>query len=304
VNPDGSGEFEVKIDGLALKMSIGPITLNYDSKTYDPNAKTDLLTGLIARIFNAMNGMAFNMTLSPTGQAIKMQGLSAIVKKVMNAIANEPGNKDNAMLKSMADQLSSSLDDNAFGQELQSLYRMVPAKPGPYKIGDKWDNSWETKMMGMAMTGRGEYQLVGIETYRGHPCAKISTQESVEVAKAPPAGDGAASKSKSPLTAILDRMDIKATSNNGQGIAYIDCQTGVVVSMKGTQNIDMVMSMKADPQARNKNEQQGFTMSESFRTSVTAELVEPGTQDAAADVRTSIGATTKPAGAGSSRDSR
>jgi hypothetical protein len=278
VNDDGSGEFEMLIDGLAMKMTIGGLTINYDSRTYDPSAKVDWVTSFVSRIFNAMNGTKFSTTLTPSGWAVKIEGLGQALKKMAASIGNS---EQEAMAKGMLDQMASVMDENAIGQEIQSLYRLVPGKPGPYRIGDRWEHTWEFKLpfLNLGMKGKGEYELAALETINGHPCAKILTRETVDLST-PDSGDKTATAQtlkNGPLAQALKQLDLKLTTSGGEGYAYIDYRTGEIVQVRGTQTMKLAMTIKPDPEGKTDREQQGTELTQTFSMSLRADLVEPET---------------------------
>ncbi len=281
VNEDGSAEFEMMIDGLVMKMTIGGLTIRYDSRTYDPNAKMDWVTEFVSKIFNAMNGAKFTTTVAPSGRAIKIEGLGLALKKMAASLGD---GEQEAMAKSMLDQMSSMMDENAMGQEIQSLYRIVPGKPGPYKIGDKWEHTWDFKLpfLNLAMKGKGEYELAALETVSGRPCAKILTRETVELTTPAPGDAAAAAQApkQGPLAEIMRQLDLKLSTSGGEGYAYIDYRTGEIVQVRGTQTMKLIMTIKPNPQAKTEQEQQNVEIAQTFRMSLRADLVEPGAADA------------------------
>ena len=293
VNPDGSGEFEIGIQDFSLRMTIGGMTINYDSRTYDPTKPTDFVTRLIGSMFSGIRDVKMHATISSSGEALKFEGMGAVMKNMARNLGkNLPeSGQETAQVKSMFDEIGSMFDDNSMasnmGQELQSMYRLTPGKRGPYKIGDNWDHAWTMRLPGLfaEMKGRGDYELVAIEMFRGRPCVKIRSKETFDM------GTSAAPASKPAkegmLAAILRNMDMKISASGGEGYAWLDYTTGEMVQMRATQNITLNMNMQIPQSGKTESSakpSQAVQISQKFRTSVSADLIEPGAQTQKATV--------------------
>lgn len=280
VREDGAGEFKMTIGDIKFKMTIGALTVNYDAATYDANAKVDWVTELISKVFHALNGTELKCNISATGQMLRIDGLGEAFKKMAASVAN---GKDQASVKTMFDQLGAVMDDETMSQELQSYYRLLPAKPGPYKIGDKWDHKWQMNLpkFGTAMSGHGNYELAAIEMYRNRPCVKILTKESFELTTHPttqPASQKSPTtgKSNDAIVKLLEKFDMEMTTSGGDGYAYVDYTTGELVGLRTTQNIGMVMRVKPDAVKPENKNQPPVEIRQSYKTYASLDLLEPG----------------------------
>lgn len=274
INPDKTVVMDMTMSDLAMHMSIGGFTLDYDSKTYDP-AKATGPTAFVGKMFSAMNGATFTLTLSEDGRPLKVQGLTESIKKAMDQLGDD---KELAPVKKMFDQLSSFIGDSTMDDQMQTFYRMSPPKKGPIKIGEKWEQTWSMRqlpMMAGAMQGKGEYQLVGIEELNGRKCEKVKVKESFSMLPPDKQPDAKPMAGLPGLEGILGRMKMEMSSSGGDGEAYIDYERGELVHLRQTQRLTISISMAADPSDPNEETRRGMpTMVQKIFNSVRVDLMD------------------------------
>lgn len=282
VNADKSAVLDVSLDDLVMKMSIGPMSMEYDSRTFDPEKTTDPMTRLLGKIFSAMAGAKFTVTMSETGQPLKVEGLGDTLRKAAKA-TNDPQGGEWAEVSKLFDQLGSLFDDETMGQQMQSMYRMSPQKKGPIKVGDRWEQDWSMKMpiVSGELTGKGEYELLGVQELRGRPCAKVRVKETFVLVPKPKE----ANKAATGMQAVLDRMEMELSSSGGEGVAYIDYQRGELVQLRQTQSFTIKITVKSDPNAQDAMGKVGMELTQKLRNSVTMDLLEGDAPAPAAQTR-------------------
>ncbi|GMU23693.1 MAG: hypothetical protein AMXMBFR13_37710 [Phycisphaerae bacterium] len=292
VNPDGSAEMKVTLDEVVMKMSMGAMAINFDSRTYDPSKRGDK-TGegvfappaeMVRRLFSAMVGASFTMTLSESGQPLKIEGLSASIRKALQAMASEGHSA--AAAKALMDQLGGIFDDSTLNDQMQSFYRMSPPQ-GAARIGEKWEQSWGMKvpMVDSRIEGKGEYELISIQEFRGRPCAKIRVKENYRILPPDPA-DRAASTSGSLLQNLLGSMNMELSTSGGDGTAYIDYQRGELVQLRQSQNMTIRISFDTNNSDAADTDARGTPappLVQQIRTAVRMDLLDDESSDQKAE---------------------
>jgi len=284
VNPDKSVVLELTMPRLRMEMSLFGMDMSFDS--HAPAEKKSSLPGMdvAAALLRGMTELKMTCTIGPDGKPQKLEGFSEGMKKILADIAEK--HDASPMEKQMLDQMGGFLSDDLMQEQVESNHRLTPLNRR-LGVGDTWQDEWNQMMgfMNMMMKGKGEYELLGIEPFRGRRCAKIRTKESFESAPA-------AQRDKSGT--IFDRMSMKMTSSGGDGVAYVDCRTAEVVKLRQTQRMTMEMTFAADPEAEEPEMRAGSgTMVLKVNNSVSIDLIEEG-DDPWADI-VKAAATTAPA---------
>ncbi len=272
-NPDGSFTLDVAMEDVGMRMSVGPMTV--DSRA--PGGEKNPSQAAVARVVKALSGVRFSLAVSDTGRPLKVQGLSESLKRVTSELSAD---KDMAMMKPIMDGIAKMFDDDAMLQQMNSIYRVLPPHGGPTKIGDKWDQTWKMKLpvANFQLEGKGEYELLGTQTFRGRPCAKIRVAETFRTTEVP---------ATEPVPGPFSRMQMELASSGGEGIAYVDYTTGNLVQLRQTMEITMSIAMKGDPEATDQAHRVGMPkMVQKLRTSVTLELLDGETAGATSDTTT------------------
>jgi len=280
VNPDGSAVFELGLGDMAIKMSLGAMTFQVDSRAEADQPTTgpmDEMAAVLRQLLQGMSRVRFKATMSANGQPIKVEGLSAATNELAESLKSEGrhGRQIQAMLKGM----SSMFDDKAMLQQMQMQTRIIPSKP--VRVGDTWESSWESTipMLEVQVKGKGEYELVGIETLHNRSCAKIRIRETLEMT-----GDiKNIGPSAGPLAGLLSGMRI--SSSGGEGVAYLDYQTGDLVQLRQAQNMVITMEMKAPsaPGQESGAAAEPVKLEQNLRQTLSVELLvdDPATQPSA-----------------------
>lgn len=270
VNEDKSAVFDIVMSDVAMRMTMGGFKIEYDSRTFDPKT-ADPAEALMGKVLGGMKGASFSATISENGRPLKIEGLAASMKAAMSKLGADG---DPAELKGFYDQLANLMNDDTMNEQMQSFYRMTPTKEGPIKLGEKWEQTWSMKMplVGGDFEGKGEYELVGIEEFKGRKCAKIKVKESFKMRPGPK--DAPAPVNDSAIAGMLAGMQMELSTSGGEGVVYVDYERGELVRMRQTQNLHL--SMKIPVPVGDETEGQEmppFTMK--MRNSVSVDLVDP-----------------------------
>jgi hypothetical protein len=283
VNPDKSIVLEVTMPRIRMEMSLFGMDTSVDSHAPADQKSKQPGMDVVAAMFKGMTGLKMTCTIGADGMPQKHEGFSEGMKKVLAELRKEDVPHSAQM---MLDQIGDFMSDDMMLEQTKSNCRLTPLNRR-LRVGDTWQREWNQAMgfFNMVMNFKGEYELLGIEPFRGRQCAKIRTKESFESAPA-------AERGKSGT--IFDRMDMKMTSSGGDGVAYVDCKTAEVVNVRQTQRMTIEMAFAADPQAKDPEMRAGFgTMVSKVSNSVSVDLIDEG-DDPWADIAEAA-TTTAPA---------
>jgi hypothetical protein len=269
VRPDNSSVFELSLPNVAMKMNLGGIVVNVDTREPENVASTQPRSEFVRRLFSAMTRVRCKVTFSPTGEPLKIDGLSEGMDDVLKELGADllPG------LRQMFDQLREQLADNIIEENMRTVFRMTP-DGAKARVGDKWTREWQVTLppFNVASQGKAEYELVGTEMVRGRPCAKIrvkSTLTTLPRDKQDPA------KIKKLPKGILDRMQFTMDMAGGDGTAYLDYTNGDIVQYRETQRSTLEISMEPDPSAQADDLRSGLAkITQRLTTSVQIDLLD------------------------------
>jgi hypothetical protein len=170
------------------------------------------------------------------------------------------------------------LGNNIIEENLRTSYRLYP-DGGKANVGDRWNREWQVKLpvFKLGALGKAEYKLLGIEQFRGRPCAKIgfkSAMNTLPKPKQPEGSEAGVSRSQ------LDRMNLTMNASGGNGTAYVDYVSGAVVQLRETQRIAIEMSMEPDSNAGPSEMRKGAGgMTQSLTTSIRMDLLDDAKTD-------------------------
>lgn len=269
VRPDGTSLFEMAIPAVAMKMNMGGLSLEIDTREEDPPPSKMPAQDMVRRLFTAMTRIKCNVTLSPEGEPLKVEGLSEGMKMVIDEISDQLV----AGLRQFFDQFRDFLADDIMAEQMRSAFRIVP-DGGQARVGDRWTREWQVTLppFNVLTQGRGEYELLEMTEFRGRRCAKIRVRSSLSTL---PGQKPDLSKLGGVPRGLFDRMQFSMTASGGDGIAYVDPVTGDLLHMRETQRTSLEISMEADPDAQQDELKEGLgKMAQKLTTSVQIDLVE------------------------------
>ncbi|MBP7933500.1 MAG: hypothetical protein KA354_02520 [Phycisphaerae bacterium] len=280
VNLDGSTEVEVTLVNVSMSITGNGRRMEFNSKTFDPAKEHDRDLRYLGRFFSTLAGKKFTMESSPEGKPTKVSGLHDIIQKAIDEVRKDfEKEKGRFFVSQILEQVASMFDDESVGRQMQSYYRMVPEKPGPVQVGETWQNRWIMDMptLNAKCEANGEYELLGVETFRGRPCAKIRLKETLRLATEPEVTDN--EKAKKPrnaglLGSLMEQMDYTMTTSGGEGIAYWDYQSGVLVQLRQTQKMTIEARIKQGPATAITGASGLGTLTQKLNTSVRVDLIE------------------------------
>jgi len=293
--PDGSAVMELVQDRLAIRASSGPMSVQIDTRTFDPQQPQDAMTRMMGQVLKAMTGSRITLTLNAAGKPAKVEGIKEVFDRVVREVKESPGDDWMARATRQAlgqvfEQLGTVFEDESMLRQMEAYYRIAPSKPGVFRVGEKWDHEWrmDLPMLASTCTARGEYELVGIEKFRGRPCAKIRLKETFSVTSQPDKEEQ--TKPSNPLGKLFEQMEFSLQSSSGDGIAYWDYTDGTLVQLLQTQRITLDARMPTPataPEGRPTEKTDtadtqeppplpGGQLTQQFTTSISMDLIEDG----------------------------
>lgn len=271
VNADKSAVLDASLNDMAMRMSVGGMKVDYDARTFNP-ATADEQTALLGQIFGAMNGARFTVTVDERGRPLKVEGLAESIKKAVEGISKQEGGQ---MLKPFFDQFTSLMNDDTMNEQMQPFARMSPPKEGVIKVGEKWDQSWSMKMPFVAgsLEGRGDYELISVEEFKGRTCAKVRVKESFKLL--PRAKETAVKEDASFIEKMMGGMQMEISSSGGDGYAYIDCENGELLQLRQRMNLSLSMKVPVEKQDANAEPMPSFVIK--LQNSTNVDVIDPAT---------------------------
>jgi hypothetical protein len=273
VNPDGSAVYEMSTPRFEVQTDFGGYKGTFSSDNTKPvtsvpsgpqtqPTKPDISPKLISAITQAK----FTMTVGRDGAPLKVQGYTESLNKAIQK-AGEFNPKDKIFLNI----LRQSMNDDLMLKEMKNRFGIFPPRR-TIKIGDTWTSTSDMNMAIFNITTKiiAEYKVVGIEEFRGRPCIKVQSRESMQSSPLPkPASKPAASQPENPFDAVT----LTLKTNEGSGSAYLDYQTGELVQYHKTQRMVTEANMKAPPGLKSDEFKNGITVRQSALTSFSLDLL-------------------------------
>ena len=267
--------FEMSIPNVAITMNMGGIDLTVDTRK--PATSSQPVFGMINRVFDKITKVTCTVTFSPKGEVIKVEGLSEGIKGVLE----EAKTVLPLAMRKMLDQMRDYLGDQLIEENLRGNYRLIP-DGGKARVGDKWVREWQMNMppFNISTKARGEYELLGVEQFRGRPCAKISAKTIMnDQTGTKPAG----SASEGVPRGLADRVRFRLHASGGNGIAYVDYTTGQLVQFREMQRTTIEISIDPDANAPADGIKEGMgRMTQSLTTAVNIEMLDGQSESATA----------------------
>ena len=216
VDAQGNRMLSNTYDAIRFRMNAMGVDMGYDSKNTGDTTKESMMSGMFRKIFSGMVGKTFKMTMSPSGEVSKIEGLTEMVQS-MSEHLDLPEN----MREKMSGQFKESFNEEQIKQSFQQGFGFYPGKP--VKPGDSWTKNMKTNMNKMAMDVDTKYTVKEIKD-------NTAFLELSAVLKA--AGRDSAS--------VTSSMDIKGDS---KGTMEIDLATGL--NKHGRMDMTMKISSPA-----------------------------------------------------------
>ena len=139
--------------GFDTKSPQGNVSYDSDVKT-EP---TDMGSAMMSKIFGSMIGQSFSMTVDKEGKVINLTGMETIFNNMIKNLGLDtiPGGAES--IAGFKEQFS----DEQFKKNFGESFNILPTKG--VKIGDTWDITTSSDMMGMEMKSKNTYTLKGVE---------------------------------------------------------------------------------------------------------------------------------------------
>jgi hypothetical protein len=146
-----------------LKATYGPMYMNMDmggqkmafTSEDAPADKTNPLT-MITRMFGAMKGKSFEITMNEKGKVSKVSGFDKLSEAVIDEM-DVPAEQRQNFMQTFTSQFNESSAMEMFSQS----FNIFP--PGPVKVGDSWEHKGKLASPGAGTDMRSVYTLKEIK---------------------------------------------------------------------------------------------------------------------------------------------
>lgn len=244
VDPDGSTVFDMKLTRIATRMNTPGMKVDYDSRTFDPEKTDNVAVRMFGRFYSGLVGSELTITFNPQGSPVKVSGMRQAIEKALGPLKKELAHEPMGLvIAPFIDNLAAAFDDSMLDDQLKSFYRFVPTGEGPIPVGKTWNADWDMELPFLKTTCRatGQYELLGVETVRGRPCAKIGIKESFTMNTDPGQKARTGARPSPGLARLFEKMDMSLSASHGEGVAYWDYEKGLLVRLRQTQRIAMTL---------------------------------------------------------------
>ncbi|MCD6500334.1 MAG: hypothetical protein J7M25_18715 [Deltaproteobacteria bacterium] len=143
---NGTADMVIAYTAIQFHQKSVAMTIDYDS------TKGQVPNNPMAKVFAALKGQTFKMTITKQGHVTKIKGMSAIVDRMLAALQLPEGPAKKAVEKRIRKQFS----DEAVRSSMENMLDFYPE--GPVKVGGSWT---KTKLynLGMALALINRYTL-------------------------------------------------------------------------------------------------------------------------------------------------
>ena len=221
VAADGTATLRQSVDAIKMEMNSPMMTMAYDSAT--PDANTGPMAAMLKDVFSQMIGQSYTVTIAPSGEVKKVDGISRLADKMFKNIPPDPA------MAGMLDGLKANLSDDAMRNLFTQSFPQFPDKP--IKVGDSWDlqSSSANPMLGTLLTSV-KATLKSVDADAGGRVARVATAISV---KRDPT---------KPVPTNPMGMTLEVGDSTGGGEQVFEAGTGLLRSSTVQLTIPMTMS--------------------------------------------------------------
>jgi hypothetical protein len=221
VAADGTTTLRQTVDAIKMELNSPVLTMAYDSA--NPDANPSPTNTMLKNIFSQLIGQSYTVTMAPTGEVKKVEGISQLAEKMFKNVSQDP------MMTGMLDGMKANLSDDAMKNLFAQSFAQFPGKP--IKVGDSWDvqNSTANPMLGTLLTAL-KSTLKSVDADAGGRLARVAITVSVkrDSSKPPP---------PNPMG-----MTLEMGESTGEGEQVFDASAGLLRSSTVRLTIPMSMS--------------------------------------------------------------
>jgi len=246
VAPDGTATLRQIVESIKMEMNSPMFTTAFDSAT--PDAAPNPMSAMLKTVLGPMVGASFTLVMAPTGEVLKVEGLSALAEKVFKNVAQDPS------AAAVLDGLKANLSDDAMRTMMTQTFAQFPNRP--LKPGDTWSGqvSASNPMLGTLVTAVSS-TLKALDAAGGARIARVATAVTIK------------HDATKPVPPNPMGMTVQMGDSTGDGEQFFDATTGRF--QRSTINITMPLTMSGtgpDGTAMN--------LKTSVKTTTTVDLVQ------------------------------
>ncbi len=129
VSADGTTTLRQVFETVKMEMNSPMFAMSYDSAT--PDAGDNPMNAMLKGVLAPMVGQSFTLVMAPTGEVLKVEGLSKLAEKMFQSLPQDPA------AAGILDGLKANLTDEAMRSTFAQTFAQFPNKP--LKPGDTWN---------------------------------------------------------------------------------------------------------------------------------------------------------------------
>ena len=221
VAPDGTATLNQSVESFKMNTASPMFNAGYDSEK--PDAATDDLSARLKAVLAPMIGQSYNVVMAPTGEVVKVEGISKLAEKMFSNMSADPASAG------VLDGLKASLSDESMRSLMGQSFAQAPNRP--LKIGESWTSEilQSNPMLGGTITS----VKLTLKTVGGDDPKRVATiglDSSVKQDPAKPA-------SPNPMG-----LTLQLSTGTGDGEQVFDLAAGRLVRSTVRMNLPMSMS--------------------------------------------------------------
>ena len=224
VAADGTTTLSQSVESLKMNTTSPMFSAGYDSEK--PDAATDDLSARLKAVLAPMIGQPYTVVMAPTGEVVKVDGLSKLAEKMFSNMPADP------MSAGMFDGLKASLSDDSMRSLLSQSFAQAPNRA--LKIGESWTAEvvQNNPMLGGTITS----VKMTLKAVAGEDPKRVATIGIDSAVKQDPAKPA----SPNPMG-----MTLQLSTGTGDGEQTFDLSAGRLVRSVVNMNLPMSMSGQA-----------------------------------------------------------
>jgi len=223
VAADGTATLRQSVEAIKMEIASPMMTISFDSAA--PEAAPGTPSAMFKDLFSQMIGQPFTMTMAPTGEVKKVEGVSQLADKMFKSVAPDPS------MAGILDSMKANMNDDAMRTMFAQSFAQLPDRP--VKIGDSWDSQVASAnpMLGTLITSM-KATLKSVDADGAARLARIATAISVK-------RDASKPVPPNPMGLTLDVGEASGDGEQGFDISAGQLRSSVVrltipMSMSGT----------------------------------------------------------------------
>jgi hypothetical protein len=153
----GWKQLTATISRIAMHLNSNDVNMDFDTDIKPDSS--DMVSGMMNKMFGALKGGKFAFTMNEQGKIGSVTGINDMMQRILTSF-------DISNVASMSAELNNVFNEENFKQNLQQSFGMYPDKP--VKPGDTWTNTMDMANQNMPMKIENTYTLQSVDSNTAH----------------------------------------------------------------------------------------------------------------------------------------